>query len=37
MRVNHALVFWGIVLVTAGAVALLVQSGTIADDAARNA
>ena len=37
MRVNRGLVFWGLALVTAGAVALLVQSGGIGEEAARNA
>lgn len=37
MRVNRGLVFWGLALVTAGAVALLVQSGGIGEEAARGA
>ncbi len=37
MRVNRGLVFWGLALVVAGAVALLVQSGGIGEEAARNA
>ncbi len=37
MRVNRGLVFWGLALVVAGAVALLVQSGAIDGDAARGA
>lgn len=36
MKVNRGLVFWGIALVTAGAVALLIQSGTIEGDRARD-
>lgn len=35
MQVNRGLVFWGIALVTAGAVALLIQTGTIDSDRAR--
>jgi hypothetical protein len=35
MQVNRGLVFWGVALVTAGTVALLIQSGTIADESAR--
>jgi hypothetical protein len=35
MNVNRGLVFWGMALVAAGAVALLVQSGAIPDEAAR--
>ena len=30
MRVNRGLVFWGVALVTAGAVALAIQSNLIA-------
>ena len=37
MQVNRGLVFWGIALVTAGAVALLIQTGTIDGDRAREA
>jgi hypothetical protein len=37
MHVNRGLVFWGLALVTAGAVALLVQSGSIPDESARDA
>jgi hypothetical protein len=37
MRMNRGLVFWGLALVVAGAVALLVQSGAIDGDAARGA
>lgn len=37
MRVNRGLVFWGLALVVAGAVALLVQSGGIGEEAARSA
>ena len=36
MRVNRGLVFWGLALVVAGAVALLVQSGGIGEEAARS-
>jgi hypothetical protein len=35
MNVNRGLVFWGLALVAAGAVALLVQAGTIPDETAR--
>jgi hypothetical protein len=35
MHVNRGLVFWGVALVAAGAVALLVQSGAIPDETAR--
>lgn len=35
MHVNRGLVFWGTALVTAGAVALLIQTGTIDGDQAR--
>jgi hypothetical protein len=37
MRVNRGLIFWGLALVVAGAVALLVQSGSIGEEAARSA
>jgi hypothetical protein len=37
MQVNRGLVFWGIALITAGAVALLIQTGTIDGDWARQA
>ena len=37
MRVNRGLVFWGVALVTAGAVALAIQSNLIAANAAREA
>jgi hypothetical protein len=37
MHVNRGLVFWGVAFITAGAVALAIQSGVIADDAARQA
>ena len=37
MRVNRGLVFWGLALVVAGAVALFVQSGGIGEEAARSA
>ncbi|HET9417010.1 MAG TPA: DUF5668 domain-containing protein [Candidatus Limnocylindria bacterium] len=37
MRVNRGLVFWGVALVTAGAVALAIQSDLIAGDTAREA
>ena len=37
MRVNRGLVFWGLALVVAGVVALLVQSGGISAEAARSA
>ena len=37
MQVNRGLVFWGIALITAGAVALLIQTGTIEGDRAREA
>ena len=37
MNVNRGLVFWGVAFITAGAVALAVQSGAIAGDAARQA
>lgn len=36
MHVNRGLVFWGVALITAGIVALLIQSGAIADEAARD-
>jgi hypothetical protein len=36
MHVNRGLVFWGLALVAAGTVALLIQSGTIADESARD-
>lgn len=35
MHVNRGLVFWGLALITAGAVALLIQSDAIADETAR--
>ena len=35
MRINRGLVFWGVALITAGAVALAIQSGAIAGDSAR--
>jgi hypothetical protein len=37
MRVNRGLIFWGVALVTAGAVALAIQSDLIAADTAREA
>jgi hypothetical protein len=37
MRVNRGLVFWGVALVTAGAVALAIQSNLIAGETAREA
>lgn len=37
MHVNRGLVFWGVALVTAGAVALAIQSDLVAADAARDA
>ena len=37
MQVNRGLVFWGIALITAGAMALLIQTGTIDGDRAREA
>jgi hypothetical protein len=37
MRVNRGLVFWGVALITAGAVALAIQSGAIDDATAREA
>lgn len=37
MRVNRGLVFWGLALVAAGVVALLIQSGAIPDESARDA
>ena len=37
MRVNRGLVFWGVALVTAGAVALAIQSDLVAADVARDA
>jgi len=37
MQVNRGLVFWGVGLVTAGAVALAIQSNLIAADVARDA
>lgn len=36
MHVNRGLVFWGLALVAAGVVALLIQSGAIADESARD-
>jgi hypothetical protein len=35
VHINRGLVFWGVALVTAGVVALAIQSGTIAGDTAR--
>jgi hypothetical protein len=35
VHVNRGLVFWGVALITAGAVALAIQSGVIAGDSAR--
>ena len=37
MQVNRGLVFWGLTLVTAGTVALLVQAGAIDDETTRQA
>lgn len=37
MQVNRGLVFWGVALVAAGTVALLIQSGTIGEESARQA
>jgi hypothetical protein len=37
MQVNRGLVFWGVALITAGAVALAIQFGAIAESAARDA
>jgi hypothetical protein len=37
MQVNRGLVFWGVALITAGAVALAIQYGAIAESAARDA
>ena len=37
VRTNRSLVFWGVALVTAGAVALAIQSQLIPDDSARQA
>jgi hypothetical protein len=37
MQVNRGLVFWGVALVTAGAVALAVQRDVVGEDALRNA
>lgn len=37
MRVNRGLVFWGLGLMAAGVVALLIQSGAIPDESARDA
>jgi hypothetical protein len=37
MHINRGLVFWGIALVTAGAVALAIQAGVIPGDTARDA
>jgi hypothetical protein len=37
MRVNRGLIFWGVALVTAGAVALAIQSDLIAGETAREA
>lgn len=36
MRINRGLVFWGVALITAGAVALAIQSGVIAGESARD-
>lgn len=35
MRINRGLVFWGVALITAGAVALAIQAGVISGDQAR--
>ena len=35
MHVNRGLVFWGVALVTAGAVALAIQTGAIEAESAR--
>lgn len=35
MQINRGLVFWGVALITAGAVALAIQSGAIAAETAR--
>ncbi len=37
MRVNRGLVFWGVALITAGAVALAIQSGSLPEETARQA
>lgn len=37
MRINRGLVFWGVALIAAGVMALLLQSGAITDDVARQA
>lgn len=37
MQINRGLVFWGVALITAGAVALAIQSGTVPPNAAREA
>jgi hypothetical protein len=37
MQVNRGLVFWGVALITAGAVALAIQSGAVAGESAREA
>ena len=37
MRINRGLIFWGVALVTAGAVALAIQADIIAGDTAREA
>lgn len=36
MQANRGLVFWGVALITAGAVALAIQSGVISGEAARD-
>jgi hypothetical protein len=36
VRINRGLVFWGVALITAGAVALAIQSGVIAGESARD-
>ena len=37
MQINRSLIFWGVALVTAGIVALLIQSGAISGESARQA
>ncbi len=37
MQINRGLIFWGVTLITAGAVALAIQSGTVSPDVARQA
>lgn len=37
MQINRGLVFWGVALITAGAVTLAIQSGAIAPDVTRQA